>query len=93
MYDLSIENSINTVEDIKRMQLYIDDKVIALSDIAKVENDLKFEDEYFYNLNKAISLAVIKSPNHSEKDFIITLDNIINDLHTEYPNTNVSKTK
>jgi multidrug efflux pump subunit AcrB len=93
VYDLSIENSINSVENIKNMQLQIDDKVITLSDIAEVTNDLKFEDEYFYNLNKAISLAVIKSPNHSEKDFIQTIDNIINDLHTEYPNINISKTK
>ncbi len=92
-YDLSLENSINSIEDIKTMNLQIDDKIIMLSEIAEVTNELKFEDEYLYNLKKAISLAAVKSPNYSEADFTKTIDHLTEELHKEYSNIKISKTK
>lgn len=93
VYDLSLENSINSVDDIKKITLSINGKIIPLSQIAKVYNEIKLEDEYYYNQNKAISLAVIKKPGYRERDFINKLDAIIKGTEKQYPYIKISKTK
>jgi multidrug efflux pump subunit AcrB len=93
MYDLSLENTINSINDIEKTTLLIDNKFIYLSEIAKISNVVISKDEYFHNLNKAISLAIIKNPEYRTSDFVTRLDIVIEDLKKQYPDINISKTK
>ncbi len=93
MYDLSLENSINSVNDIKKITLHLEDKMIRLSEIANIYNETKLEDEYYYNLDKSISLAILKHPNARESDFTEKLNEIVKDVHKQYPDIIISKTK
>ncbi|EZH73682.1 hypothetical protein ATO12_17245 [Aquimarina atlantica] len=91
-YDLSIENSINSLDDIGKITLLIDHKKITLSEIADIKNVIKNEDEYYHDMNKAISLAVIKNPNSKESDFISKLNSTIKNIAEQNENIIISKT-
>ena len=92
-YDLSIENSINSVNDIEKISLQINDKIIRLSEIAQIYSEVTLKDEYYYNQDKAISLAIIKNPNYRENDFTSKLNEVIKDVKIQYPDIKISKTK
>ncbi|WP_281989369.1 efflux RND transporter permease subunit [Aquimarina aggregata] len=93
MYNLSLENGINSISDIEKITLAIGNKIVKLSEIAKINNVIESNSEYFYNQNKAISLAIIKNPNYRETDLTSKLNDIIKDTKEQYPNISISKTK
>jgi multidrug efflux pump subunit AcrB len=93
IYKLSLENSINSIDDIKNITLKIKEKSILLSSIANIFNDLSLKDEYFFNGKKSISLAIIKDPNTRENHFSTKLDQLIKEINNQYPYIEIVKTK
>lgn len=90
VYNLSLESSINSIEDIKKIPITINDRTILMSEIADISNDLILKDIYYYNMNQAISLAIVKNPNSRVSSFKQELDEIIEDIQSDYPYINIS---
>lgn len=93
MYNISIDNTINSVNEIKETKLNSNGRLIKISEIADVQRRITFDDEYYYKKKKALSLAILKSPNHSENKFIKVLNNIIEDIQRQNPNVLIGRTK
>lgn len=93
VYNISIDNTINSVNEIKETKLNSNGRLIKISEIADVQRRITFDDEYYYKKKKALSLAILKSPNHSENKFIKVLNNIIEDIQRQNPNVLIGRTK
>lgn len=93
-YNIHFDSQILTIDDIKELQFYVDDRLLTLGQLCNISERPSYNRAYVkHNGKEAITMAVIKQNDARMDDLQASVNTLIEELKNDYPEVNFELTR